>query len=133
MLVESYQAGNPAPEGMLRSIQQWLKKGVAPVRITGNKPLSALLGQYLLLLVMLKLIWPQANYCECIAFITNESDDARIFLEQDVGIALRKLGYTMKVTLTVAYQAFTQSGLLSTLLDAALAGWDSRDSAASVD
>jgi hypothetical protein len=57
---------------------------------------------------MFKLIWPQANYCECIAFIANESNDAGIFSEQNAGIALRKLGYTMKVTSTVAYQAFTQ-------------------------
>jgi hypothetical protein len=42
----------------------------------------------------------------CIAFIANQSDDARIFSEQDVGRALRKLGYTQKVTSTVAYQAF---------------------------
>jgi len=60
---------------------------------------------------MFKLIWPQANYCECIAFIANHSDDARIFSEQDVGRALRKLGYTQKVTSTVAYQAFTQRNL----------------------
>ncbi len=73
----------------------------------GNKPLSPLSGQYLLLLVMFKLIWPLANYCKCIVFIANESNNARIFLEQDVDIALRKLGYTMKVALTVAYQAFT--------------------------
>jgi hypothetical protein len=103
MLVELYQVGNPALKGMLRSIQRWLKNSVVPLQMTGNKPSSALSGHYLLLLVMFKLIWPQVNYCECIAFIANKSDDARIFLEQDVGIALRKLGYTMKVTLTVAY------------------------------
>jgi hypothetical protein len=47
----------------------------------------------------------------CIAFIANQSDDARIFSEQDMGRALRKLGYTQKVTSTVAYQAFTQRNL----------------------
>ena len=82
MMVDSYQAGNPAPKGMLRSIQRWMKNGVVPLQMTGNKPSSTLLGQYLLLLVMFKLIWPQANYCECIAFIANESDDARLFLEK---------------------------------------------------
>jgi hypothetical protein len=111
MLVELYQAGNPAPEEMLRSIQQWLKNGMVPLRMTRNKPSSALSGQYLLLLMMFKLIWLQANYCECIAFIANTSNDVRVFLEQDVGIALRKLGYMMKVTSTVAYQVFTQRNL----------------------
>ncbi len=82
MMVDSYQAGNPAPKGMLRSIQQWMKNGVVPLQMMGNKPSSALLGQYLLLLVMLKLIWPQASYFNCIAFIANESDDARLFLEK---------------------------------------------------
>jgi hypothetical protein len=32
-------------------------------------------------------------------------------LEKDVSKALRKLGYTMKVTSTVAYQAFTELNL----------------------
>jgi hypothetical protein len=88
-----------------------LKNGVVPLRVTGNKPSSAILEQYLLLLVMFKLIWSQANYGECIAFIANKSDDARIFSEQDVGIALRKLGYMIQVMSTVAYQAFTQRNL----------------------
>jgi hypothetical protein len=107
MMVEAYQAGCPAPEGMLRSIQRWVKRPI-PYRMTGNKAVSGLSGQYLLLLVMFKLIWPQSTYCKCIAFIANESGDARIFSEKDVSLALRKLGYTMKVTSTVAYQAFTE-------------------------
>jgi hypothetical protein len=61
---------------------------------------------------------------ECITFIENKSNDARVFLEKDVSKALRKLGYTMKVTSsTVAYQVFTER----TLLDLALAAWDSWD------
>jgi transposase len=111
MVVDSYRAGNPAPGGMLRSIQRWIVNGVIPFRMTGNKPSSDLSGEYLLLLVIFKFIWPQSNYCECIAFIANESDDARIFLEFEIGLALRKLGYTQKVTSTVAYQAFTQVNL----------------------
>jgi hypothetical protein len=72
-----------------------MQNGIVPLRMTGNTPSSALPGQYLLLLVMFKLIWPQANYCECIAFIANQSDDTGIFSEHDVGRALRKLGYTL--------------------------------------
>jgi hypothetical protein len=85
----------------------------SPLRMTGNKAMSGFSGQYLLLLVMFKLIWPQSTYCECIlAFIANESDDARIFSEKDVSLALRKLGYTQKVIMsTVAYQAFTERNL----------------------
>ena len=35
----------------------------------------------------------------------------RFFMEGDIGKALRRLGYTMKVTSTVAYQAFTERNL----------------------
>jgi hypothetical protein len=79
--------------------------------MTGNKPTVTLSGQYLLLLVIFKLIWPQSTIFEAIVFIANESDDARVFSEQDVGRALRRLGYTMKVTSTVAYQAFNERNL----------------------
>jgi hypothetical protein len=48
---------------------------VAALPIT-EPPFSALTGQYLLLLVVFKLIWPQATYIECIAFIANKSIDA---------------------------------------------------------
>jgi len=63
MVVEAYHAGNPAPEGMKSSGWRWMQNGIVPLRMTGNKPSSALSGQYLLLLVMFKLIWPQADYC----------------------------------------------------------------------
>ncbi len=111
MVVDLYCAGNPAPGGMLRSIQRWIANGVIPFLMTGNKPSSGLSGEYLLLLVIFTFLWPQSNYCECIAVIANESNDARIFSESKVGLALRKLGYTQKATSTVAYQAFTQVNL----------------------
>ena len=79
--------------------------------MTGNKPLSDLSDKYLLLLVIFKFIWPQSNYCKCITFIANESNNARIFSEFKVKLALRKLGYTQKVTSTVTYQALTQVNL----------------------
>jgi hypothetical protein len=88
-----------------------MHRDVNPKRMTGNKPISELSGEYLLLLVLFKLIWPQANYFECIAFIANQTDNAKIFMEGDIGKALRRLGYTMKVTSTVAYQAFTERNL----------------------
>jgi hypothetical protein len=96
---------------MLSSVKRWNRNGIVPLRMTGNKPSSALSGQYLLLLVVYKLIWPQSTLYECIAFIANETEDARIFSQDDVSKALVKLGYTMKVTSTVAYQAFTQQNL----------------------
>ena len=111
MIGDAYQVGNPAPEGMRASVYQWMQRGVNPKRMTGNKPLSELSGKYLLLLVLFKLIWPQANYFECIAFIANSTNDAKIFTEGDIGKALRRLGYTMKVTSTVAYQALTERNL----------------------
>ncbi len=66
MIVDAFQAVNPAPEGMRSSVWRWRQNGVNPKRMTGNKPVSSLSGQYLLLLVLFKLIWPQAKYCDCI-------------------------------------------------------------------
>ena len=111
MVVDLYREMNLAPKGMLRSIQRWIANRVIPFRMTGNKPSSGLLGKYLCLLVIFKFIWLQSNYFKCIMFIANESNTARIFLEFEVGMALRKLGYTQKVTSTVAYQACTQVNL----------------------
>ncbi len=110
MMVGAYQAGNPTPNGILRSIQHWTNHTI-PFWTTGHKPISALTGQYLLLFVVFKLIWPQATYIKCIAFIANKSNNARVFLEKDVSKALRKLGYTMKVMSTIVYQAFTERSL----------------------
>ena len=56
IVVEAYRAGNPAPEGMRTSVWRWMQNGIVPLRMMGNKPSSALSGQYLLLLVMFKLI-----------------------------------------------------------------------------
>jgi hypothetical protein len=103
MIVDAYQVGNPTPKGMRASVYRWIQRGVNPKRMMGNKPLSELSGEYLLLLVLFKLIWPQASYFECIAFIANSTNDAKIFTEGDIRKALRRLGYTMKVTSTVAY------------------------------
>jgi len=111
MIVDAYWAGNPAPKGMVASVYRWMQRGVNPKQMTGNKPILELSGEYLLLLVLFKLIWPQANYFECIACIANQTNDAKIFMEGDIGKALRRLGYTTKVTSTVAYQAFTERNL----------------------
>jgi hypothetical protein len=50
----------------------------------------------------------QATYIDCITFIANKANNARVFLEKDVSKALRKLGYTMKVTSTIAYLRHSQ-------------------------
>jgi hypothetical protein len=88
MMVEAYQAGNPAPNDMLRSIQHWTNCTI-PFQMTKNKSISALTGQYLLLLVIFNLIWPQATYIKCITFIANKSNDARVLSEKDVSKGLR--------------------------------------------
>ena len=80
--------------------------------MTSNKSRSELSGDYLLLLVLFKMIWLHSSYYECIAFIANETGDARIFSQMDVSRALTKLGYTTKITSTVAYQAFTNRNLI---------------------
>ena len=51
----------------------------------GNKPISELSGEYLLQLVRFKLIWPQANFFECIAFIANQTEDGKNFTEGNIG------------------------------------------------
>ncbi len=112
MIVDAFLTRNPAPEGLRTIVWRWRQNGVYPLRMMGNKPVSSSSGQYLLQLVLFKLIWPQAHYCECIVFIANESDDAKIFSERQVSLALRKLGYTRKVTSAVAYQAFTERNLI---------------------
>ncbi len=88
--------------GLMRtSVWCWMTNGVIPLWMTKNKPSSALSGEFLILLICFKLIWLQASYCKYIAFIANQSDDAMIFTEGNIGKALRRLGYTHKVTLTV--------------------------------
>jgi hypothetical protein len=79
MIVDAYRAGNPAPEGTIRSVQRWAANGILPFRMTGNKPTVTLSRQYLLLLIIFKQIWPQSTAIEAITFIANESDDARVF------------------------------------------------------
>jgi len=74
--------------------------------MTGNKSRSELSGDYLFLLVLFKMIWPHSSYYKCIAFIANETNDAKIFNKMAISRALRKLGYMTKITSTVAYQAF---------------------------
>ena len=45
--------------------------------MTGNKSRSQLSGDYLFLLVLFKMIRPHTSYYKCIAFIANETNDAR--------------------------------------------------------
>jgi hypothetical protein len=48
----------------------------------------------------------------CIVFIANKANVVKIFNKKNISSALCGLGYTSKVTSTVAYQAFTQRNLL---------------------
>ena len=64
------------------------------------------------MLVLFEFIWPQATYLECIVFVADESTSARIFNENAVDNALRRVGYTYEVTSTVAYQAFTERNIV---------------------
>ena len=111
-LMSDYQAGQPVPASMVRSIRRWLNERHIPYRMTGNKSRRGLCGIHLLLLVLHKMVWPQATYLECVAYIANNSPDGRIFTEWAVGDALRKLGFTHKVSSTTAYQAFTPRNVL---------------------
>lgn len=111
-MVDAYQNGMPIPIRMLRSIQRWIRNGIDALRMTGNKGSYNLSGEDLFLLVLYKLIWPHSINVECIAFIANNSTEGRIYTEKDVSKALVDLGYTRKVTSTVANQAFTERNML---------------------
>ena len=111
ILVDDYRAGRTVPGTMVRSVQRWANR-LCPYRMTGNLPCRELSGEYLFLLVLYKLVWPHSTYLQCIAFIANETATAKIFSERDVSLALRNLGYSMKVTSTVAYQAFTERNMM---------------------
>jgi hypothetical protein len=110
-MVELHKSGNPVPQTIICSIQRWARR-IVPHRMTGNKLKVGLTVEYLFLLVLFKLVWPHSTYYECIVFIANEADVIKIFNEKNISWALRGLGYTSKVTSTVAYQAFTQRNLL---------------------
>ena len=58
------------------------------------------------------MIWLHSSYYKCITFIANKTNDAKIFNEMAISWALRKLGYTTKISSTVAYQAFTTRNLI---------------------
>jgi hypothetical protein len=111
MMVELRESGNPVPQTMICSIRQWVRR-IVPHRTTGNKPNVGLTGKYLFLLVLFKLVWPHSMYYECIVFIANKANVVKIFNEKNISWALHGLGYTSKVTSTVAYQAFMQRNLL---------------------
>ena len=104
--VDDLQSGRGVIPSLMRSTRRWANERAIPLRMTGNKPGFSLVGEYLMLLIICKLIWPQATYIECSAFVCNEASTAHIFPEWAVGNALRGLGYTMKVSSTVAHQAF---------------------------
>jgi hypothetical protein len=80
--------------------------------MTGKKSHSELRGHYLFHLVLFKMIWPHSSYYECIPFVANKTDNAKIFNKMAISRALRKLGYTTKITSTAAYQAFTTRNLI---------------------
>jgi hypothetical protein len=111
MMVELRESGNPVPQTMICSIRGWARR-IVPHWMTGNKPNVGLTGEYLFLLVLFKLVWPHSTYYECIEFIANEANVIKIFNKKNISQALHGLGYTSKVTSTVAYQAFTQRNLL---------------------
>ena len=111
VILKNHHTGCPVPKSLMRSVRHWLK-GHIPRRITSNKSRSKLSSRYLFLLVLFKMIWLHLSYYKCIAFIANEMDDTKIFNEMAVSRALRKLGYTTKIPLLVAYQAFATRNLI---------------------
>ena len=60
-ILENYQASCPIPASLTRSVGRWASH-IVPWRMTGNKPMSELSGEYLFLLVLFKMIWPHSSY-----------------------------------------------------------------------
>jgi hypothetical protein len=101
MMLKLRKSGNPVSQTMICSIQKWARCVV-----------PWLTGTYLLLLVLFELVWPHLTYYKCIAFIANEANVIKKINKMNISCALCGLGYTSKVTSTVAYQAFMQQNLL---------------------
>ena len=80
MILENHNAGRPVPRSLMRSVRRWVRNHI-PRRMTGNKSRSELSGYYLFLLVLFKMIWPHSSYYECIAFIANETINAKILAD----------------------------------------------------
>ena len=66
-LINEFLNGLAVPQSVVRSIYRWMGR-IFHFRMTGNRPQCGLSGNYLLLLVVYKLVWPHATYFECIAF-----------------------------------------------------------------
>lgn len=96
---------------MVQSVQR-LANRLYPYCMTGNLPNRELSGEYLFLLVLYKIVWPHSTCLECIAFIANETTTTKIFSVPVVSQALRRLGYSIKVISTVAYQAFIERNMM---------------------
>ena len=111
ILIADYGSGRDVHTSIVCSIQRWIQR-VIPYRMMEKKANRGISGKYLLWLVIFKFVWSHSTIYEYIAFIAKQSTNARIFNVQAMSKALCRLGYTTKVTSTVAYQAFTDRKLL---------------------
>lgn len=110
-MLESWEDGLPVPTSMLRSIKRWSQR-ILPYRMTGNKSSpQGLNGHHRLLLVLVKLAYPEAKASEAAVFIATNSNDGAVFTEREISDALRDLEYSRKRLSTVASQAFTEENL----------------------
>ena len=108
-VVSDYLQGQPVLPSLVQSTIRWITQ-MLPYRITGNVPNCSLVGK--LILVLYKLVWPQAMYFECIVAISRYSRDTKIFSKWTICNNLRGLWCTHKVSPTAAYQAFTPRSIL---------------------
>lgn len=81
-----------------RSIYRW-KKRILPFQPRGNKSILQLSGEYqqLLVLIFYRMCYPKATANEVRAFISNNSTNHKIFSEDAINKAEKRLELTRKV------------------------------------
>lgn len=94
-----------------RSIRRWVKKGVIPKEMTGNKAKRGMSGHHRFLLALFKKVYPHATNNQCAVFIACHSHDNAVFTKRVISEALKDMGMTRKRASTTAYQAFTPENL----------------------
>ena len=106
----------PSDRTIRRWRHQWVERGhIRPFRRTGNDRAAVLRGNDLVLLAVYRTIFPKANTAEINAFIGGMNfgrPDQRFYSSTQIKDAEERLGMSMKVGSTTAYQAFRPINLI---------------------
>jgi hypothetical protein len=87
------------------TLYRWSRNGVQPKAMTGNKAHRKIAGDNQFLLIMYRLIYPEASLDEVRRFIYENSSNPIIFSRSDISLHETFLDVTTKVASTTAMQA----------------------------